>query len=223
MNQLPSPTTDPAAPRTRRGARTRAFTLLELVVTVALSATLFALVLPWVLNLLVVSSANLDASTTARAAATITRAVDKDLAAAVTCPATGSAIHAGDATHFALFTTTGADGQAAGGPQLVVWALRSGHLLRTAVPAQLSDVSCGPLDPSQAPLTDPASVTWATFATGVTASPGGGGSLRLFSGVAPTVPRLVTLDLRIGASDSTSAPTPVTGSYTLPLTYTGLT
>lgn len=215
--------------RALNGARrtsVRGFTMLELVVTVALTSTMFALLLPWVLNLITLSSANLDASAATRAAASVARTWDKDIAGAVSCPATGSPVHVANSTTFALFTTTGPDATPAAEPHLVVWSLTNGELARAATPADLASPTCGALDPEADPLADPladpTTGTWVPYAAGVTTAGTGGGSLRVFSDAAPTEPRLVTVDLRIASPDGGAASAPVTASYTLPFFYTGL-
>lgn len=202
--------------------RARGFTMLELVVTIALTSTMFALLLPWVLNLIGVSASNLDTSTAARSAASVARTLDKDLAAALVCPATGSPVHASTSTTFALFATTGPDSSPGADPHLVVWTMNGGDLLRTAIPAELTATACGSLDPDLDPVADAPSAQWVTYATGVTTSPGGGGSLRMFSDQVATSPRLVSVDLRIASPDGGSATAPVTASYTLPFFYAGV-
>lgn len=202
----------------RRGRATRGFTLLELMATVAITGTVLALALPWVMSVVTSTTTNLDTAAGARAAATITRALNTDLTHALTCPATGTPFAQSDPTTFALYATIADDGtDASGAPvQLVVWHLAGTTLSRATTPATLTTASCGATDPAADPRTT-ADATWVPFAGVASAdATDGSGGLRLFSDQGSLTSRLVSLSLTLDPADTTSAPVPVQLSHVMP-------
>lgn len=199
----------------------RGFTMIELVIAIVVSATVLTLALPWVLNLISISSANLDAEGPARTSATIARALDTDFLNATPCPANGSALHMANATSLALFTSTGPDGTRDNDAHLVVWTLQNGTLARAATPATLTSTSCAATDPTKDPLTNP-SAPQATFTTHAVRGPALGSGLQAFSDTDTGTPRLITVNLAIASPDTPAAHAPLTATYTLTKYATGL-
>lgn len=176
---------------TRRAAR--GFTVLEVAVTLALTATVFAFILPWLTNLITASTASLNAAPDRRTVAAIDRTLGGDLGSLVTCPQSGSPVDAAEPGMFAVFTAT-PDGVA-----LVAWSLHEGTLSRAQVPASVSSLGCGPVDPLRDPVTDPASVAWVVIGDGVVAGDAGPGwALHALTGAVPEDVRAVVVDLRVG-------------------------
>lgn len=209
----------------RRARRTnagllRGFTMLELVVTIVVTGALFGLLLPWVMNLVTVSAANLDTAAAARAVTTVTAALDRDLTAAVTCPATGTPVAQSSPADLSVYTRDPGDTAAV---LLVTWRLAGGNLERAAVPATLDVTTCGASDPDTDPRTHPDAVTWDTFATRVTqGAVTRSDSIAAFTDQAPPGADVVTVDLLIASADATSSTAAVSRTYELFTAYRAL-
>lgn len=203
--------------------RTRAgFTLLELVVTIGITSTVLALLLPWVLNLIVMSEDNLDHSALGRAAQAAHATFSADLDALVACPATGTAVHHADATTLAVYSTNDLDDPTAEGTNLVTWTLTDDVLRRSTTPATADTDQCGPTDAEVDPVGDPTTVAWADFGGNVllssSATTGGAGVLVPFT-TSPEQVRAIRVDLVV--SDGTSS-IPVRLTRPVPVPYSGL-
>lgn len=167
--------------------RARGFTLLEVTVTLALTATVFAFVLPWVTNLIAASTADLDDADDQRTVAAIDTLLATDLGALVTCPATRTPLLAADADTLVVLSA------AAGDVQQVTWRVHDGTLSRSTVPAQVSRDGCGPLEG-----TDP-EAAWDVIATGVHVhADGPDWAVHAWTGHAPDDARAVSVALTVG-------------------------
>lgn len=173
----------------RAGRARRGFTVLEVAVTVALTATVFAFALPWVTSVLLAAGQDLDDGADHRQVAALDAALDRDLGALVTCPATGTPVVEATATDLVVLVSDGRDAVQ------VTWALQAGTLTRSQVPATVSRDGCGPTDPG--PDADPP--TWDTYATGVVAHDRGATwAVHAWTHHSPTDARAITVDLTVG-------------------------
>lgn len=202
-----------------RAGRRRAFTMIELAVTIGLTAAMFALLLPWVLNLLVISSANLDSAAGSRAAATISGGLDADLRRAVACPATGTALVASDPDHLAVLTTNSSDGS--GATTLAVWKLEGTQLSRAEVAVDVDPAGCAPTGPD--PLMADSGATWTPFAGSVSVQPADTDAVVAFVEASGQRSDVVVVSLEVAGSTPTSPAVSVHSTYPLPSIYRGLT
>lgn len=188
--------------------------MLELVVTLAITATVLAVLLPWVGSLLDRSTTELTDAATTRAATTIRTTVDTDLSRAVVCPATGTPVHTATSDTWALFTTADLDDPSTTDVHLVTWTLTGTTLARATTPADVGPTACGPTDPNVDPIGEPATVVWTSFPGPVQQVPAEAGehTVVLFTPSPPAQPRTAHVALTVGPD------IPIRGTWVLPHT-----
>lgn len=172
-----------------RARKPRGFTLLEIAVVAALSATLFVIVVLWVLGFSGATTSAAESNQVQSNAAFVSRALQTDLTRAVPCNAASSPFITVTPTEIAFYAdVVGATGSGGpdGLPDLVEWRFAGGTIDRAVVPGT---GSCAGL------LSAQAGATWETIADGLSPS-----STQVFSVFTP-------------GSDSPATP-PASGSCT---------
>lgn len=200
----------------------RGFTLLEFVVTVVLTAAVFALVLAWVMNLGVVATMNLETASAARQARAVSSTLSSDLQRAVACADTGTPVHLATSTMFSVFTDDPASSDPAA-VSLVTWRLSGGRLERSAVAASVAAGQCAVVAPGVDASVDPDAASWVLFSSRASVErPSRPDAVALFSDQVPAGARVMSAELSLAAADSTSAPAAVRVSAPLFAAYQGL-